>query len=501
MHSVSQSSLPMSGWTRISDRWPLFAIVGFFLFEALIRFGSLLNHDTAWYLHVIRRLNAGEKLYTDIVEVNPPFGIWLTMPAAWLAEKLGISSFDAVYAMIFVSAGLSLFLANQFLGTVESFSHRQRWIFVAVAAFAFLFLPGFDFGQREHFIVIFFFPWLVLRLVRLHGCNADPILAALAGIAAAYAVALKPHAVLAPLMVEAIILWKARDWLKLVSVENIAAAITVMIAGFLVFLLAPDFLTRMLVMGRVAYVPFLGFSGSIILLKAGFFLVLAVFAVWSISRMAPSPGKDLAQLCLAATAGFGVSYFLQQKGYDYQVLPATVFAALGCAASLGQWRERTTVLFIVLFGVVTLTKPATLTNKPVLFQALIEQYAPNARSIFIANTQVAGAFPLVEQKRYAWASGLSAQWFAPYVKSRMDAGVDKEDPLVVYAREKTVSDLIKGKPDIIIVRVGADQPYVPGGTFDYVDFWSRDNRFAAFWKNYAFKVETRSFAVYVRQPG
>ena len=500
MHSASQSSAAVSGWTRIPDRWPLLAIAAFFLVEALIRFGSLLNHDTAWYLHVVRRLNAGEKLYTDIIEVNPPFGIWLTMPAIWLAEKLDISSFDAIYAMIFVSAGFSLFLANHFLGTVEWFSDRQRWIFIAVAAFAFLFLPGVDFGQREHFIVIFFFPWLVLRLVRLHGGNANPMLAALAGIAAAYAIALKPHAVFAPLIVEVFILWKTRVWLKMVSVENTAAAITAMIAGFLLFLLAPDFLTRMLAMGTVVYVPFLGLSGTAILMNAGLFLVLAIFAVWSIRLMAPSPGKDLAQLCLAAATGFGVSYFLQQKGYNYQVLPATAFAALGCAALLGEWRERTSVVFAVMLGVVTLMKPATLTNKPVLFQALIEQYAPNARSIFIANTNVAGAFPLVEQKRYAWASGLPAQWFAPYVKSRIDAGVDEGDPLVVYAREKTVSDLIKGKPEIIIVRVGGDQPYVPGGTFDYVNFWSGDSRFAVFWKNYTFKTEARGYAVYVRQP-
>ena len=47
--------------------------------------------DTSWIITLCERMLAGDRLYVDLIETNPPFTLWLYMPAVYLANLLGVA--------------------------------------------------------------------------------------------------------------------------------------------------------------------------------------------------------------------------------------------------------------------------------------------------------------------------------------------------------------------------------------------------------------------------
>ena len=90
---------------------------------------------------------------------------------------------------------------------------------VALLAAVFLFIPGAAFGQREHLLALLFVPWFMLRAVRSQGAQISVTGSAFVGLLAAVAVCLKPHAILAPIAIEALLLWSSRN-LRAVFVDH-----------------------------------------------------------------------------------------------------------------------------------------------------------------------------------------------------------------------------------------------------------------------------------------
>ena len=121
--------------TAKPPRWAALAVIlALFAMQMRIRFGSEINHDTAWYIHVAGGLLDGKQLYVDFVEVNPPLAMWLTVPAVWIGRLLGVASTPIVYVQFFALTVFSLGLAYRSLqhvpgyqsGAVQYFRRRSQ---------------------------------------------------------------------------------------------------------------------------------------------------------------------------------------------------------------------------------------------------------------------------------------------------------------------------------------------------------------------------------------
>jgi hypothetical protein len=140
--------------------------------------------------------------------------------------------------------------------------------------------------------------------------------------------------------------------------------------------------------------------------------------------------------------------------------------------------------------------PQTYVNSYKSVSTLLDNNAPHAKSIFIASTRLDDGFPLVQKRNLIWASRLPTQWLTPYVASKWQSGSLPQDEIVHKAMDWTVSDLITMKPDIVMIDIGKDQNYVPGGSFDYIRFWMKDPRFSELWAHYEYRETARDLAVY-----
>src|SRR4051812_27132721 len=50
------------------------------------------NGDTSWLITVIDRIHTGDRLYVDIIEVNPPISVWLYFVPVHISYWTGISA-------------------------------------------------------------------------------------------------------------------------------------------------------------------------------------------------------------------------------------------------------------------------------------------------------------------------------------------------------------------------------------------------------------------------
>jgi hypothetical protein len=155
----------------------LFAIAALFAGQIAIRFGSELNHDTAWFLYVAHGLLDGGELYRDFVEVNPPLGIWLTVPVVMLSRAIGLAPIETLYGVFFAITALSLLLAWRYLAMIRGLPKWTAGLVLFLLAAVFLFIPASAFAQREHLLTLLFLPWFMLRAARSYPQQNRPSLA------------------------------------------------------------------------------------------------------------------------------------------------------------------------------------------------------------------------------------------------------------------------------------------------------------------------------------
>ncbi len=124
--------------------------------------------DTSWLITVIERIASGERLYVDVIELNPPFSIWLYMMPVRLAMLLDIAPESAVrlYTILICLAGSAL--AGWMLASGAMLNRRSAAL-VSLALFAVSVLfSGNGFSERDQV-------GAVLGLAHFRACGvADP---------------------------------------------------------------------------------------------------------------------------------------------------------------------------------------------------------------------------------------------------------------------------------------------------------------------------------------
>jgi hypothetical protein len=484
----------------------LIAIAVLFAVQIAIRLGSELNHDTAWYLYVAQGLLNGGELYRDFVEVNPPLGMWLAVPVVMLSRATGLAPIETLYGVFFITTVLSLLLLRRYLAMIRGLPEQSVGLVLFLLAVAFLFIPGSTFGQREHLLVLLLMPWFMLRAVRSQGAYVSVTESAFIGLLGAVAICLKPHAILAPLTLEAMLLLRSRNLRALLAPENFAAVVFAVIYGVAIVIWCPLFLADMLHFGVVAYVPYYGFDAeNIMKLSARPALVLALALV--LIYMAKGPMRELAGLAFAASVGFLAAYFLQSKGFYYQIVPAQIFAVatgiFALAGILSAWntgeaRTSPVVPAIAVFAIAWLSfLSQAYVYRGAAFSVAISRYVRDAKSVFIASTNLSNGFPLAVRQNLVWGSRFPTLWLTPYVADKWHDGPLPDDPIIAYALDALVTDLQNFRPDVVFINQSTTQDYIKSGTFDYLNFMEQDPRFAAIWNTYELRGQVGKFAVYV----
>jgi len=326
--AVDSNSAPLV-WFRYSRR---LAIVSLGLMMAASAFHSLskpltISLDCAVLLQCGQMLLEGQRLYVDIIEINPPMIMYISMIPACLAK---ISAAHPAPCFIFSIWTLTILTAvlciRVFDGIVEP-SERAYVppLIVALGLADWMMSPISYFGEREHIAVLLIMPFFLLRCVRQNNGSAAKYVAMSAGILAGIGCCIKPFFLLLPVMAELFWLGRSRDPKSLARVE-IYCAMLVGVVYAVHFLFLPansrqsyfDVLIPLTVQGYQAYNT--DFLKVLTLDQVPLVKPLSLTGVLLLALILRKRCSFLMPF-VAWTLGGYIVFVFQQKGFHYHSIP------------------------------------------------------------------------------------------------------------------------------------------------------------------------------------
>jgi len=432
------------------------------------RWGSV--PDTSWLITVCERLLAGERLYIDVAETNPPFSTWLYMPPVALAGTLGVAPEILVHAWTYLAALLGIGFAGLIVRRAE-FDEAQvlaRW---SPAIYALLVLfPGNAFSQREHIGVCLFLPMLVLMAWRMRGAFPPPdaATAVLAGLSGSVLILVKPYYAAMILLPALATCWRQRSPRPLFVIEHWVIGAVCVAYLIAVQLIHPEFLSD--VYPRLAdayvsvrsYLPMLQMYGP-----AAALLTLATFLFWPNARPAP----ELAVTALLASVAGAAVLVWQAKAWAYHAYPALGCAllALICLACLpatarSGWRAGHTMRrfrqAVFAAGALAAFLPFWVTQKPSEEIVAAITGAADRPTVVSISTDIATGHPLTRMVDGDYRLSHPNLWLVRSAERLIARSGDRPDEMARLAAMRdgfiagAVAEIERIEPDIILDDVG-----------------------------------------------
>ena len=496
----SDGILPYAGWT-----------LGFTI-AAVSVFRTIVNHDVSWLLYVADRVLNGDRLYVDVIEVNPPLVVILKLPVAWFAREFDFAAADLFRALAITWVGLAAVLSWVGSRVFGPDSRGQASFFVLCAAALLLLLPGYDFAQREHLFAIGFLPYLILSAGRLVEARPPRWLVITVGTTAAMGILLKPHFALAWVAVElSLAIWARKPiWYRGEAIVVVAAGVAYAAALVALF---PAYL-ELAALSAPVYGDFQGVSRLTLLWEPRVALAFGAVLTWSL-MCRPGGWRNLGRLMLAPLAMLIAAVLIQGKGWAYHWLPVEVMTALLVFATVssritsaherlgssGIPHGRIMAVSVVLLLVVSSARFAA-------SDRLSRGQSPHSHSLgpvvaaLPAGTPITAfshavrvAFPLATLHDVVWGSRFNSLWLLPGV---VENPTEEAARVRNYLFGALVEDFETRRPRLLIV----DQQPFPGAPpgFEYVGYFSADPRMAEILARYRLLDVVGNFHILIKDP-
>jgi len=296
-----------------------------------------LNHDVAAILNFAERWVGGERLYRELIDVNPPLIFVLTAIPALIGAWTPLDGVQALLLSVLGCCIASWRLTTQ-LRRDRAEGPVERAMLDALVPLACV-MAAYDVGQREQLMALFAIPYAFLAARRIEGLATPRALAWTVTLLAALGFALKPHFLAVPALVEALVLARrgpraaTRDplpWGMAAIWLAYLAAIPTLFPAYFSFVV-PLVLGFYLDSGR------LGFFDVLLSEKLGAAVVpLLLLAPIALRRRAGA----LAQALLAVGIGGLLSAWVQHKGWSYHVVPMAMASVLLAGGLAARWLDR-----------------------------------------------------------------------------------------------------------------------------------------------------------------
>lgn len=456
-----------------------------------------LSPDVSWQLWIAHHIRQGARLYSDIMEVNPPLWFWMAVPVDWIAERICIDTGRVLIAATGLATLLSILATDRLLAPI---ARPRRTIILGYAAAMLMLMSLADMEQREHLVLIAALPYAALAAARRERRPVPLILAFAVGVGAALGFALKHYFLAVPLLLE---LWLTlglrRGWRPL-RPETIALALTGIAYGVAILAFTPEFLTVMVPLLRLAYGA-TGMNSLLSLFRSA--QLIWLLTLWLIVKQRRSFAEDMEPFAIAllvAAAGFGTAWLIQHKGWPYQAIPTSGCLTLALLAMFTRLRDRlpsaaraagiVLLALPIMLGVLRggYRDPFAATTAPVIAGL------HDGDSVAFVSTEPALAWPLTRKRGFRYPTRYYGFWMIYAILANERSG--GHDPrLVALGRAiaaQTARDFACARAERI-----AFEP--AGPSFDIHAFFMRDPDFTRLLGHYALARRTDSFDIYQRQ--
>ncbi|PAX08802.1 hypothetical protein [Sphingomonas lenta] len=459
---------------------------------------AAVSHDVVWQFWIARQMLGGWRLYTDILELNPPLWFWSAVPVQYAAELAGVPPVRLLIGAIVAGGAAGALLFDAVSGATDA--ARRRDMMVAIFLIGVV-MPLYNLGQREPLALICAIPYVGLAAARREGRTVATSVALAIGLFAAYGFALKHYFIAVPALLELWILAGRRGAWRPLRLETAALLGCAIAYGASVPVFAPDFLRVMVPMVGLAYhgyevQPFQMFDE---LPQLVWLAALGALLLYRPRRGEPS--QSMSTAFLLAGIGFAVAYFAQRKGWHYHAVPVTGMLLLAVVARLAHAGEKRRPL-----GAVALALGALASWHLGAYRNMIRhdsdpllRTVPRGEAVTFWASDPSWAWPMVEEYGLVWTSGYYAHWMLPAIASAEMVGPRSPalDALGREVRDRTYREMRCRPPAAIFSERGTPYYSVRPAGFDTTAFFLRDPRMAEFVeRHYVRERSTRWFDVF-----
>jgi hypothetical protein len=213
--------------------------------------------DQGWYLYAAQRVLSGAQISgSQLVETNPPLILWFSTIPVLLGHLVHSDPFLMLKLMVFAMIGASTAWSTRILRSADVVDSLAI-LYAGAASIlgAEIFLKGWVFAEREHFLVILILPYIFSAICGATS-NLHFVERCLLGIAAGVAVCFKPqHAVILIAFELFLAIWN-RSLRRLVGPDLFSAALAVLVYVIVARLAAPLYFTATLPLLKETYWAF-----------------------------------------------------------------------------------------------------------------------------------------------------------------------------------------------------------------------------------------------------
>ena len=444
-----------------------------------------IDADVSWLITVSERVLAGQRLYIDIFEVNPPASVWLYLPQVALARALGVRP-ETLIVVATTIAALASTMVSARLCRSQAIAPA---LIVLLIGFVTLILPGGLYAQREHYALLLMLPVaaVMARIAERKALAVSSLL--LAGSAAGLVIVIKPHFIFAIVLPAIYAANAGRAW-RAIAVAAGAAAVMLAAYAAAILAAAAAYLGAVPMLAEI-YGPMRDSTANLLLGSA--VLVPAVLAAlaWVLR---PGALTRFQMILALAVAGFTIAVLIQGKGYWNHALPGIGLGLVMLGWSVFSPRQpiaRSRAGRLALAGVALAVLYATLSIQPPPgLVATLKAVAPPNPSVITLGTELSTGHPAVRLVDGRWAGSRASLFTAAGVRYRtanrtgnvppelerhyredirtFARDVTRNRPTVILVEEKASGWLIK-EPEIAAVLSG----YRPAARAGKISIWLR----------------------------
>ena len=491
-----------------------------------------INHDVSVVLQFSQRWLAGERLYTDLIDVNPPLIFILNLLPAAITAYTPVGPVLAVQLCVCAWGLLCWRLA--WIARDRAAEGKIERLFLDTLPLLFLLAAGYDFGQREHLMTMAALPYLFAAGRRCGGSQPRGRISI--ALVAALGFALKPYFLALPALIELAVLvacYRRRRpgspmavWLR-----DPVPWILGTVWGLYLLLIAavlPAYFTTILPLVREAYLGFASLPWTSMVIVPRFALANALLSLLLLLAFVRpgagfvQPGGALPRLFgLAGLAG-AIAAFVQHKGFSYHILPNEFFTFALAGLMASRWLDRIeaarhapgggmiagmlTGLF-AFYVVATGEAPWKQIHYPRSDADQLGQLLAGAAGggrAYPLSLSILPVFPaftyagITSTSRFMDLWPLQSAYFTCPPNGRRYWEPAELGAAEAFVWQAVAADFTARPPAAVVVE---ETPNIPGcgAWFDFIVYFSRDPAFADVWRQYRLVGRTQRHRVYTRK--
>lgn len=453
-----------ASWRKAAPILLCLAVLAFAPIRAMI-WGT--TTDVSWIITLCERVLAGDRLYVDIFETNPPMTVWMYLPAVVAARWMNLAPEVLVQAYCYLASifglGFAGYIAHRAKFPENGLLYRLLPVFLAILTV----LPANSFAQREQFGVALLLPLLTLMAwrARLDSPSRPGVgLAIAAGLSGSLIVLVKPYYAVIILVPALYVAWRRGSLRSLFAVEYWTVGLVCLAYLAAVMVFHPEYVRDVYPILADTYLQIRGLRHTLLTYGA-LFLPILIY-VFGVRRGAPTPPL-MAILILTAIAAMAPLVY-QGKSWPYHALPVFMLGLGALAWRVFQPGKRS-LLAIVAPAPIVLAATLPFTHHAPIGEAMIEtigQSAPNP-TVGVIAPGIGVGHPFNRMVNGVWSDLYCSDWLgdaALYLAQRALAAGDQAKAAHYEAFGQAYIDgkaaRLRAAPPRILVTEAGDSAWV-----------------------------------------